>query len=244
MSVRAGAAALRAAAALLVLAAAGCETTQQLSAKLGRQLGPQNAIAGTTAIGARNRSVRILRTELVPGNPAAVVLEVENTGATVQVAMPVLIVVRDSKGATVYRNDTKGIEPSLQQLALLPGHATAWWVDNEVLASGGVAASVTAEVGASSTSAPVVPPRLTATGVSASNSFPGPHVDATIHNASRTSQRQLPVYAVALRGTRVIGAGRGIVPALPAGSAAAIVIPMAGAVTGATTEITIAPSPN
>ena len=45
--------------ALVALAASGCETTQQLSAKIGRRLGRQSAIAGTTAIGARNRDVRV-----------------------------------------------------------------------------------------------------------------------------------------------------------------------------------------
>ena len=43
-----------------------------------------------------------------------------NTSAHAQADFPVLVDVLDSAGRSVYRNDTQGIEPSLQQLALLP----------------------------------------------------------------------------------------------------------------------------
>jgi len=36
--------------------------------------------------------------------------------------------------------------------------------------------------------------------VSASDSFPGPHVSVTVRDRSTIAQRQLPVYVVALRG--------------------------------------------
>jgi hypothetical protein len=234
----------RAAAALAVgmlaaLVLSACETTQDESAKIARELGHQRANPGTTQIGAANRAVRVVRSALVAGTPAAAAFELTNTSATAQAAIPVAISVRDAKGAVVYRNDTRGIEASIQTLAFLPAHATTWWVDNEVLATGGAAASVGAQVG-TGTGARREAQQISVHGVSASVSFPGPHVDVTLHNDGTAAQSQLAVYAVALRGGRVIGAGRALVASLAAGASAPTLIPMAGSVTGATISVTAA----
>jgi hypothetical protein len=230
-----------AATAVTALALSGCETTQQESAKIGRQLGHQSADAGTTGIGTANRSVRVVGTALVAGAPGAVAVELRNDGAA-QAAVPVGVAVRDAKGAIVYRNNTKGIEPSLQELSLLPAHATVWWVDNEVLASGGAATRVSAAVGAARARAPSKGPALSATAISASNSFPGPHVDLTVHNASGSAQSQLTIYAVTRAAGRVVGAGRAVLAALAANASASVEIPMTGAVSAATATVTIAPA--
>ena len=55
---------------------------------------------------------------------------------------------------------------------------------------------------------------LTVAGIKASNSFPGPHVDVTVRNGGSAAQSQIAVYAVAIAGGRVVGAGRGIVASL------------------------------
>lgn len=237
------AAAALAAAGLLALGAAGCETTQERSAKIGRRLGHQSAIAAITALGTVNRDVRIDRTVLLrAGGQSAVALKLTNLGAQTQIAFPVLIDVLDAKGHSVYRNNTKGIEASIQELALLAPHASAWWVDNEILASGGVPTTVTAALGASTARAPGAVPEITTRGVSASDSFPGPHVTMTVHNRSPFAQSQLPVYAVALRGGMAVGVGRGIVPSLGAGARAVIQVPLVGTVTGATISVTVPPT--
>jgi len=235
------AAAALAAAGAIAVGASGCETTQELSARIGKKLGHQSAIAGTTSLGAVSRDVRIDRRVLLSAaGESAVALELTNTSAQAQVDLPVLIDVLDAKGTTVYRNNTRGIETSIQQLALLAPHATAWWVDNEVLASTG--RTVTGQLGASTQAAPTAPPRITTTGVSASDSVPGPHVSATVRNRSTIAQSEVPVYAVALKGARVLGAGRGVVPSLAAGASAQVQIPIVGTVSGATIALTVAPT--
>jgi hypothetical protein len=239
MTPRAGTA--LAATLLATLTLSACETTQQESAKIGRKLGHQSADAGTTGIGTPSRSVHVAAATLLAGAPGAVALELRNDGSA-QADVPVGVAVRDAKGTVVYRNDTKGIEASLQELSLLPAHATVWWVDNEVLASGGAATRLSAAVGAARGRAPANAPTLTAAGVSASNSFPGPHVDLTVRNASGSAQTQVTLYAVATAGGKVVGAGRAIVAALPAAAGASVEIPMTGAVAGATISVTIAPA--
>ncbi|HLW95397.1 MAG TPA: hypothetical protein VKS25_08480 [Solirubrobacteraceae bacterium] len=231
--------ALAAAAALL---ASGCETTQEQSAKIGRALGHQSAATGTLRVGGANRSVRVLRSVLVgAAGQSAVAVELSNTGARPQASFPILIAVRDAHGKTVYRNDTEGIEPSLQSLSLLPAHASEWWVDNEVL--GGAPKSVSVSVGASSGRVAVggPPPLITTRALSASASFPGPHVSATVSNRSAVAQRQLALYAVVLNGNTVVGAGRAIVVALGAHASTSVVIPVIGSVDGRTISVTTAP---
>lgn len=230
------------AAGLIVLGASGCETTQEQSAKIARTLGHQSAIAGTTRLGAANRDVRIEREVLLTAaGQSAVALELTNTSTRAQTDFPVQIEVLDAKGRAVYRNNTSGIEPSIQQLALLAPHATAWWVDNEVLASGGVPETATGQLGAATAQAPSALPSITTEAVSASDSFPGPHVSATVRNRSTIAQRQLPVYAVALRGGRVVGAGRAIIPSLAPGAGAQVQVPMVGSVSESTISLTVAP---
>jgi hypothetical protein len=230
-----------AAAALLAISVAGCETTQEQSAKIGRELGKQSAIAGQTSLGHASAAVRVKQKILLSsGGSTAVALQLTNTSAQAQVAFPVLINVAGTTGKSVYRNNTKGIDASLQQLALLAPHATAWWVDNEVLAT--APKSVTAQVGDSTTSAPAAIPQIATSKVSASGSFPGPHVSATVTNRSKVAQSELAVYAVVIDGSKVLGAGRAVVGTLAAGASAAVIIPVIGAIDGRTIALTASPT--
>ena len=224
--------------ALVALAASGCETTQQLSAQIGRRLGHQSAIAGTTATGARNRDVRVDATALIAGRPAAVAVELTNLSANAQADVPVTLDVRDAKGMSVYRNDTKGIEPSLQQIAALPGHATRWWVDDQILGTG-VPSAVSVRVEAATTT-PRPASAIVASGTSASDAFPGPHVSTTLRNTSNVPLRAVAVYAVTIRGGRAVGAGRALVASLAPGAGASVTIPITGVATGARIELTVA----
>ena len=231
------------AAGLIVIGVSGCETTQEQSAKIARSLGHQSALSSTTRLGARSSTVRIEQAVLLTSaGQSAVALKLTNTSAQAQVDFPVLVEVRDAGGRSVYRNDTTGIEPSIQHFAALGPHATAWWVDNEVLASGGVPKTATGQLGASTVRAPSTLPSITTAGVSATDSFPGPHVSVTVRNRSGIAQRQLPVYAVALKDGQVLGAGRAIVPALAPGVAVAVQVPMVGAVAGSTISLAVPPT--
>jgi hypothetical protein len=234
-------AAALAAAAAIAVAAAGCETTQEQSAKIGRKLGHQSADTSQTSLGKANPFVRITRTALVSaGGSTAVALLLTNTSGQAQVAFPVLINVLDAAGKSVYQNDTNGIEPSLQQLTLLAPHQNAWWVDNEVLAN--EPKSVSAQIGSSTATAPATTPQIATRAVSSSASFPGPHVSATVVNSSKVAQRELAVYAVILNGDTVLGAGRGLIASLAPGASTQVLIPVIGSISGRTIILTAAPS--
>ncbi len=230
-----------AAAAALLLSVAGCETTQEQSAKIGRELGKQSAITGQTSLGRANTAVRVTAKVLIAaGGSTAVALELTNTSAQAQVSFPILVDVADAAGKSVYENNTEGIEPSLQKLALLAPHSSAWWVDNEVLAS--APKTVSARVGASTGTAPASLPQITTSQASASSSFPGPHVSATVTNRSKLPQSELAVYAVILKGAAPVGAGRAVIASLEPGASTQILIPVIGAIDGTTIALTSAPT--
>jgi hypothetical protein len=258
----------------LALTLSACESTETESARLGREGAKLIAGAGTLGTGGANPDVHVAQVALVqsPGRTAAAV-RLTNTGAGAQLDVPVLIDVRSPRGASLYRNDIQGLEPSLQQMALLPAHTSGWWVDDQVLASG-TPSSVKVRVGASrltagraagtggagavgtgvagavgagvAGAAGAGTPEVQVSGVTlGSQELVGPYVDATVVNHSGVAQHNMPIFAVALRGQRVVAAGRALVPSLAAAGAASRAgfrLYLVGSPAGARIELTPAPA--
>ncbi len=236
---------------VLALTLSACESTETESARLGREGAKLIAGAGTLATGGVNPDVRVAQAALVQGSGrTAAAVRLVNTGAGAQLDVPVLIDVRSPQGASLYRNDIQGLEPSLQQMALLPAHASGWWVDDQVLASG-TPSSVNVRVGVAKLSAAkaVVSGGVSQVRVSGatlgSQELVGPYVDANVVNRSGVAQHNMPIFAVALRGQRVVAAGRALVPSLAvsgAASRASFRLYLVGSPAGARIELTPAPA--
>jgi hypothetical protein len=227
---------------LLAALLAGCETTEQKSAAIAKRLAGQTARTTTVRLGHANTTVRVDASVLVHGNgTTAAAVELTNTAATPQADLPILIDVSNAAGKSVYRNNTAGIEPSLQALSLLPAHATVWWVDDQVLATSASAAHLTVSVGRARASAPTALPAFSTHDVTSTTNFLGPLVAGTVQNSSNVAQTELALYAVAVRGGQVLAAGRGVVASLPASASAHFSISLAGNPHGAPVELTIAP---
>jgi len=242
----------------LALTLSACESTESESARLGREGAKLIAGAGTLGTGGANPDVRVGQVALVQGSGrTAAAVRLTNTGAGAQLDVPVLIDVRSPQGASVYRNDIQGLEPSLQQMALLPAHASGWWVDDQVLASG-TPSSVSVRVGAAKLGAVRAVgagaarvagagvPQVQVSGVTlGSQELVGPYVDASVVNRSGVPQHNMPVFAVALRGARVVAAGRALVGSLAASGAASrasLRLYLVGSPAGARIELTPAPA--
>jgi hypothetical protein len=250
----------------LALTLSACESTETESARLGREGAKLIAGAGTLGAGAANPDVHVAQVALVQGSGrTAAVVRLTNSSAGAQFDVPVLIDVRSPKGASVYRNDIQGLEPSLQQMALLPAHASGWWVDDQVLASGtpssvnvrvGTAKPAATRAGAAATAGSAGAGTAEAVGASVpqvqvsgvtlgSQELVGPYVEASVVNHSGVAQHNMPVFAVALRGTRVVAAGRALVPSLAvsgAASRASFRLYLVGSPAGARIELTPAPA--
>jgi hypothetical protein len=234
------------AAAVALLAAAGvsaCESTADKSAQIAAE-GKQAVQASGTLKIRRNADVRVARAVVVRGVGGAVAaaVEVRNAGAQAQRDVPVLIDVRDRRGASLYKNDTVGLQPALQRLATVGAGASAWWVNDQVTVAS-APRSVRARVGAAPAVAHV--PRVRVTGVHFDGDSTGRYLTGTVVNPSRSVLRNVPIFAVALKGSRVVAAGRALVPKLPAaGSSKKVVFRLffVGQPRGARIAVTVAPN--
>jgi hypothetical protein len=230
--------------AVVLLAALGlsaCESTADKSARIAR--GGQEAIKASGTLKIKpSAELRVARAVVVrgAGGSVAAAVEVRNAGAAAQRDVPVLIDVRDAKGASLYKNDTLGLQPALQRLASVRGRGTAWWVNDQVTTAT-APRLVRARVGA----APAVGslPAVRLSGVHFDGDATG--LTGTVVNPSRNVLRDVPIFAVALKGRRVVAAGRALVPKLPATGApkpTVFRLFFVGDPRGARIALTVAPS--
>ena len=234
----------RSAALLTLLAAialAGCESTEQESAKIAKRLGHQRASAAVTKIKGANSSVRIVSAQIVSSaGGTAAVLELSNSSSHAQADIPILITVYDAAGKAVYSNSTVGESSPSGELSLLGAHATVWWVDSNVLASGGTPVRVVVKIGAPTASPPAQ--SLSASRLASGSNFVGPFISGSASNSSAAAETDVTVYAVALAGARVVAAGQSLIPSLPAHGSASFQVNVDGKAKGATPAATIAPA--
>lgn len=200
--------------AAAVLFGAGCETTQEKSARLARE-GADKAKTGKLDLAAQtNRSVRAGKPVVLAGDGVnAVVVPLENTGSSRQAGIPIALDARDAAGRSIYKNDLDGLQTSLQQMASLEPGAKAYWVDDQVT-SGAVPKSVKIAVGtpaAANASAPGLDTKLKLEGVGMKDDVAGSYLGGIVRNPGKVALKKVPVYAVGLKGDRVVAAGRSIV---------------------------------
>jgi hypothetical protein len=230
------------AAAAIAIALAGCESTEQQSAEIAKRLGHQTANATVTQIKGADADVRVDEAQLVHGSGAtAAALELTNTSGRAQADIPILITVKDAAGATVYSNNTVGESSPSGELALLPAHATVWWVDGSVIASGGTPASVTAQIGKPTAPGPAQPSLLSVSKLSSGSNFVGPYIGGSATNGSATTLTDVTVYAVALSGDKVVAAGQSLLPTLAAHASSAFQVTVVGTTKGASPAATVTP---
>jgi hypothetical protein len=200
---------------------AGCESTQDKSARLEREGASRLAAERAVVVRRRSEDVRVIASHVVTdANGTAVVVELRNVSARPVARARVALDVAGAGGASVYRNDTPGLDPSLTEATGLAAGATLAWVNDQVTPSK-PPRRVDARVGdlpagaASSTARlpaiTVEQPRLSTDAVT------GVEAIGHVRNGSRVEQRRLVVFCVARKRGRVVAAGRGIVNRLAPG---------------------------
>jgi len=207
----------RLAAILLLVALAGCESTQSKSARLERAA--QSAKHETGLSITREASeIAVEGTTLLQTDAgAATVVELVNRSKGSLVALPIGIAVRDAGGKSVYANDAPGLDASLVQVpALAPGEKLGWVNDQVTLAEPGKA--VEARVGVGAKPGPAELPVMEISDLKTETDAGGSlAIVGTVANRSQVAQKRLVVFAVARKGGRIVAAGRAIVDELAAG---------------------------
>lgn len=226
----------------LAVTASACESTESESAKIAREGGAAE-VTSTLKLGAANRDVRASDVTLVSGGGRkAVAVKLTSTSSRAQREVPLLVEVTDAAGKVLYSNAT-GAEVLLSHVTLLREHASAWWVDDEVLTTG-AAAAAKVSVGTGRRAQPSV----RTAGLSAETTHVAAQaatttVSGVVSNHTGKAQTSVPVFAVAVRGGKVVAAGRAVVASVPvhASAPASFDVPLVGDATGAKIEMTALP---
>jgi hypothetical protein len=144
--------------------------------------------------------------------------------------------VRGAGGKSVYRNDLRGLQPALQHAALVPAGRSVWWVNDQLL---GVteASAVKARVGRGTAVSAAAKVSLTGVELGGDGVLTG-----SVVNGADALQRDVPVFAVALRGSRVVAAGRALVPKAKPHKPARFRLFFVGNPKGARLQLTVAPT--
>jgi hypothetical protein len=190
---------------------AGCESTQDKSAKIGAELGPLSREKGLR-ISERSKDVEVVSTVLLSDSAgSAVVVRLRNGSGHGLVGVPIAIDVLDAKGKSVYRNDIPGIEPALAAVPYIPAHGEVEWVHDQVLAAARPA-KVGVVVGAGGEPYAGEPPRVSVSAPKVEGDpFSGVLAGGNVRNESGEDLERLLLYAVARKGGRIVAAGRGAI---------------------------------
>ena len=153
------------AAATLLLALAGCESTQDKSARLEARASKAGDPGRGLEVTKRSREVRVVRTRAVQDeNGTAVVVELRNRSRRALAALPIAVAVRDRAGKSLYANDVAGLDESLVAVPSIAPGGRLLWVHDQVTASG-PPARVRAAVGAGARRVAGPLPRIALRGV-------------------------------------------------------------------------------
>ncbi len=242
MTARSGSAVRRlavVAAAGLALAVAGCESTQEKSARLEAE-GAELVKVKKVDVGARNKQIEVVeKVVLSDENGSAVAVVLKNKSKQGLSDAPIAIDVKDAKGKSTYRNDMAGIEFSLTHVPVVKPGGEVFWVNDQVLATT-PPKSVAVKVGEAK-GLPVVPEIEVSKPKLVEDPASGIEATGTVTNRSEIPQTDLVLYAIARKGGKVVAAGRGMVASLKAdGKPATFHIFFIGNPTGADVSV-IAP---
>jgi hypothetical protein len=235
--------------ALCALALGGCESSQEKSARIEKQVKLEEAqhpmsVARGLSIAHASTQVKVLATQVLHSSEGtAAVVTVRNLSAHALRDVPIAITVRDTAGHTLFQNNGPGLEAALTSIALLAPHEQFTWIDDQVqvTGSGGSPTTVSALVGEAPT-APPSAPRISLSGVHETEEAGGAGAAGAVHNTSGVAQRNLVVYAVARRGGQVVGAGRAVLSEVAAHSSSPFQVLFIGSAQGARVQASAPPT--
>lgn len=207
--------------AIAVAAAAiggsGCQSTQAKSAELAKE-GDTLLDTKDIAITHQSADVKVLSATVLPGkDTSTVAVELENDSQTGLINVPIQIDVQDAKGKTLFKNNTAGTDPTLVGVPVIPPGAKVWWVHDQVFAPQGTPAKVKVQVGDAPDPFPEIPEVKVSPAKLETDSVSGsPEASGDITNETGEDLKAVYVYAIAMKGGKVVAAGRGAIDKLKA----------------------------
>jgi hypothetical protein len=231
----------RPAAALAILAlavgTAGCESTQEKSAKLEKVAKHEHLALQGVTVTKQSPEVRVLGTDVIHGKEgSAVVVRLRDSSSKPILAAPIAIAARDARGKTIYQNNAPGEDESLTKVSLQPG-SEAVWIDDQVHGEG-VPASASVKVGEGNHPAGT-PPKLSVEGLHAGAEG---SAEGSVKNESSKTQTNLVVFVLARKGGRIAAAGRAVLPEVLPGASDPFQVYFVGDASGAQLQASAPPT--
>lgn len=204
--------------AVAAVALAGCESTQDKSARLERSAQSAKSEKGLAITKDAAEITVADSTVLQDANGAAIVVELHNQSPGALVGLPIATTVEDAGNQPVYTNDTPGLDASLVSVPALAGGETLAWVNDQVTLAG-EGKEVVARVGVGGKPGPASLPQMEVSGLKVTEDpgGGGATIVGSVANRSDLEQRRLVVFVVGRKDGRVVSAGRAIVEKLAPG---------------------------
>jgi hypothetical protein len=224
----------------MALALGGCESSQEKSAqiekqvKLARAKNPAQTSEGLS-IAHASHAVQVVATQaLHTSEGTAVAVTLRNVSTHALRDVPIAITVKGTGGSTLYQNNATGLEAALTAVPLLAAGQQFTWIDDQVQAAE-APASVSAVVG-EAPQAPTTVPKVVLTGVHANDESGASGVAGTVHNDTAVAQRELVVYGIARHSGRIVAAGRAVLSEVAAHGSSPFQVLFIGSAAGAHVE--------
>ena len=227
-------------AALLLLP--GCSSTRDKAAEVIQE-GSKAFEAKGLRLTESNADVRVGRPALVRDqNGTAVVVELENRTKATLGSVPVGVVVQDAAGEAIWRNDAAGLQTSLASAGVLPAGQSLTWVNDQVLPPVGTPAKAEVQAGQAAERDPQVPKLVAGPPTLEGDPVDGVAARGEVTNDSDQDLKDVVVTGVGRRGSRVVAAGRAVIPRLKPRSKGRYAIFFIGDPRGTTLDVQVAPS--
>jgi hypothetical protein len=221
---------------------AGCSTTQQKAARLQLENARLRAAQLSTRVSAAGPTVSATGISLVRRQGrTAFVVTVRNRGGRPVSDLPISVGYRLGAGAAVYLNSAAGTGYFDAHLPLIGSDRAFRWIYTTARAIPADARPF-ARVGASSTvrvAGLASPPAIAA---AVKTGTAGGAIRINVRNLSGVTQYQLPVYAVASRGPRVLAVATGTISELGGGSSKTLRLRLLGSAAGAHVDLETQPT--
>jgi hypothetical protein len=227
---------------LLAIGASACESTQSESAEVAKHA-KAAAKQQMLHLGAVSRDVHVSDVTLLrSAEKDAVAAKLTNTSRHAIADAPILVEVLGGDRKALYTNATGGLEPALQHIPLLAGHASEWWVDDQVVLDG-KPQRVSVRVGSARKSITGAPRSISVNGVHLGEQDGLWVLSGSLSTTTARSLRGVSVFAVGIAGGRVKAAGRAIISSVHAdASGVPFQIFLVGSSAGVTFTTSAAPS--
>jgi hypothetical protein len=205
--------------ALVAAALSSCQSTQATSAeraKEGADLVEQKDIQ----IAQQSSDVEVEQAVVLPGDDTSTVaVQLKNNSQTGLINVPIQLDVLDAKGKSVFKNNAAGTDPTLISVPVIGPGAEVWWVHDQIFPIGGQPKDVKVEVGQANQPFPEIPevsatePKLIKDPISGTEEATG-----EVTNETDEELKAVYLYAVAVKGDKVVAAGRGAIDKLKPGA--------------------------